>query len=78
MEIVIQPKKTVTLDEIKILAVRDLFEEKKIIARIAGLERPIYLWIGEEEYAAAGIWTNESALARAEEILARPEIPWAF
>ena len=78
MEIIVQTQEVVTLPEIKILAVRDLFHEKKIIARIEGLDRPVYLWNGEDEYAAAGDWTNESALARATEVLSLPSVPWAF
>jgi hypothetical protein len=78
MQIITQKQEVVNLNEIKIIAVRDLFEEKKIIARIQGLNRPIYLWNGETEYASAGVWTNESALQRAAEVLALPEVPWAF
>ncbi|NBX75029.1 MAG: hypothetical protein EBQ92_00535 [Proteobacteria bacterium] len=80
MDIVTRPQETVTLNQISILAVRDLFAEQKIIARIDGLDRPIYLWNGSEEYAQAGIWTNESALARATEILtlSASNIPWAY
>jgi len=76
MNIVIQPEKTVNLSEIKVLGVRDLFEEKVIIARIKNIPRPIFLWKGEEEYAAAGNWTNETALERATEVLSLPNIPW--
>ena len=72
MKITIQPEQSVTLDEIKILAVRDLFEEKTIVARIDKLPRPIVLWQGDTEYAAAGNWTNETALAKATEVLSSP------
>lgn len=78
MEIVIQKQQTVKLDEVVIIAVRDLFEEKKIIARIKGLDRGVLLWSGDEEYASAGVWTNETALARAKQVLALPEVPFAF
>jgi hypothetical protein len=78
MEIVIQKQETVQLDEIKIEFVRDLFEEKKIIARIHGLVRGVLLWSGDEEYEQAGNWTNETVLTRAQEVLSRPEVPWAF
>jgi hypothetical protein len=77
MNIVIQPQKTINLSEVKILAVRDLFEEKVIIARIKDLPRPIILWKGDEEYDAAGIWTNETALARATEVLSQTPVRWA-
>lgn len=75
--ITVQAAETVTLEEVKILAVRDLFKEKKIIARIEKLPKPIVLWSGDAEYAAAGNWTNETALARAVEVLALPTVPWA-
>jgi hypothetical protein len=78
MDIIIQPQITVTLNQINILAVRDLFEKKQIIARIDGLERPVILWNGPDEYASAGNWTNDTALARAQEVLALSAVPWAF
>lgn len=65
--ITIQSAQTVDLDDIVIDAVRDSFEQKRIIARIKGLPRSLILWEGEAEYTAAGNWTNESAQARAVE-----------
>lgn len=76
INIVTQPEKTIRLSSIKIIAVRDLFQEKTITARVKGLSRPIVLWKGDEEYALAGNWTNESAEARALEVLSLPNIPW--
>jgi hypothetical protein len=67
--ITLRPAQPVTVEEVKILAVRDLFEEKKIIARIKDLPVGVILWEGDEEYAAASNWTNESAQARVEELL---------
>jgi hypothetical protein len=78
MEIIIQKQQTVNLDEIKIDFVRDLFHEKKIIARVQGLPQGVLLWGGEEAYNEAGNWTNESAHARLLEVLASSEVPWAF
>jgi hypothetical protein len=78
MEIIIKKQETVTLDNIQIEVVRDLFNEKKIIARVKGLDRGLLLWSGDEEYASAGNWTNDSVLAKVKEVLALPEIPWAF
>lgn len=72
MKITIQPEQSVTLDEVKVLAVRDLFEEKTIVARIDKLPRPVVLWKGDAEYAAAGNWTNDTASARAKEVLSSP------
>ena len=67
--VTIHPAVTVTIDNIKILAVRDIMAEKKIIARIDGIPSGVVLWEGEEEYSAAGNWTDESVLARATEVL---------
>jgi len=77
MEIVTQVKQTVTLDTIEVIAVRDLFEEKTVIARIKGLPRPVVLWKGDAEYTAAGVWTNETVVARATTVLSASAINWA-
>lgn len=77
MNVVTQKQQTVELAEVKVLAVRDLFEEKTIIARVKGLPRPVVLWKGDAEYASASNWTNDSATARAAQVLALPEVPWA-
>jgi len=75
--VTIQQTKDVTLDTIVVEAVRDLLLEQKIIAKIKGLPRGIVLWDGAEEYAAAGIWTNESVLARATELLNQNNVKFA-
>ena len=77
MDITIQKAQTITLDDVKIEVVRDLFLQKKIIAKINDLPRPVVLWDGEEEYTAAGDWTNETATARAIAVLSLPNINWA-
>ena len=78
MNITIQEAQVITLqDPIVIEAVRDLFVQKKIIAKIKGLPRPIILWDGPDQYAAAGNWTNESATVQATAILSLSSIPWA-
>ena len=78
MNITIQEAQVITLqDPIVIEAVRDLFVQKKIIAKIKGLPRPIILWDGPDQYAAAGNWTNESAFVQATAILSLSSIPWA-
>lgn len=69
ISVTFQKAQTITLDEVKILAVRDIFNEKKIIARIDKLPRGLVLWNGEREYSTAGNWTNETAQARAIEVL---------
>jgi hypothetical protein len=78
MQITVQQAQTITLDSVVIEAVRDLFHEQKIIARIKGLPKGVVLWSGSTEYAAASAWTNESALARATEVLALSSIPFVF
>ena len=77
INVVTQPQQTVSLSAVEVLAVRDLFQEKTIIARVKGLPRPVVLWKGEAEYTAAGDWTNATAVAKATEVLASPVIPWA-
>jgi len=74
---VVQSQQTVSLSAVEVLAVRDLFEEKTIIARIKGLPRPVVLWKGDTEYAAAGNWTNDSATTKAIAVLSLPLVPWA-
>lgn len=78
MQITIQPAQTVDLNNIVIEAVRDIFAEQKIVAKIKDIPRPIVLWHGSTEYAAASAWDNETALARATEVLSLSSIPWAF
>jgi len=78
MDITVQQAEVVTLaDPLVIEAVRDLFVQKKIVAKIQGLPRPIILWDGPDQYAAAGIWTNDTALAQATAVLQLSAIPWA-
>jgi hypothetical protein len=78
MNIIIQEAQVITLTgPIVIEAVRDLFVQKKIIAKIKGLPRPVVLWEGDEQYAAAGNWTNETAVAQAQTVLSLTPIPWA-
>lgn len=77
IDVVTQPQQTVSLSAVEVLAVRDLFQEKTIIARVKGLPRPVVLWKGDAEYAAAGNWTNDSAAAQATAVLSLSSIPWA-
>jgi hypothetical protein len=76
IKIVTQPEEFITIESVDLIAVKDLFEEKKIIARIKGLPRGVVLWEGDEEYTAAGNWTNESAAARAAEVVNSDSIKW--
>jgi hypothetical protein len=77
INVVTQLQETVSLDTVEVLAVRDLFAEQTIIARVKGLPRPVILWKGADEYAAAGNWTNDSATAQATAVLSLSSIPWA-
>ena len=77
INVVTQPQQTVSLSAVEVIAVRDLFSEKTIIARVKGLPRPIVLWSGVDQYTAAGNWTNESATAKATAVLSLSSIPWA-
>jgi hypothetical protein len=77
INVVTQPQQTVSLSAVELLGVRDLFAEKAIIARVKGLPRPVVLWKGDAEYAAAGVWTNETATAQAATVLSLSAIPWA-
>jgi hypothetical protein len=77
INVVTQPEQTVSLSAVEVLAVRDLFSEQTIIARVKGLPRPVVLWKGEADYTAAGNWTNDSAAAQATAVLSLSSIPWA-
>lgn len=70
MRIVVQPEIAIDLPEVVVLAVRDQFVDKKIVAKIQGIPRGVVLW-GPYDYDAnpASTWTNESVLARAIEVL---------
>ena len=77
MDIIIQTTQTIKLaDPIVIEFVRDLFVEKKIVAKIKGLPKQIVLCDGDEQYAAAGNWTNDTAISQALVVLALSSIPW--
>jgi hypothetical protein len=78
MQITLQPAEIVNLDKVEIEAVRDLFREQKIIAKVINLPRPIVLWSGSTEYQSASAWNNQTATARASAVLALSSVPWAF
>ena len=77
MKIVIQSEISVSLTEVKLIAVRDVVSEKKIIARIEGLPRGVVLWSGEEyDSKEAQTWTNESAARQATIRLTQTPVPF--
>jgi len=78
MNITVQQAQVITLsDPIVIETVRDFLTQKRIVAQVRGLPRPVILWNGPDEYTAAGNWTNDTALAQASAVLALSSIPWA-
>ena len=71
MNIELRPAETITVDETNpiITSVNDNFDRKHITARLQGMYRDIVLWTGDAEYTTAGVWTNESVVARVKELL---------
>lgn len=69
--IILQPAQTVDIDTNSLMLekVIDSPASQTIIATIPALGRDIYLWYGPVEYDEAGIWTNESALQRAKDLI---------
>lgn len=69
--IVIQPEQTVDIDINSLVLDRvvDSSASQTIWANIPDLNRDIYLWYGPEEYEQAGVWTNETALQRAKDLI---------
>jgi hypothetical protein len=69
--ITLQPAQTIDIDTNSLVLdkVTDSSSSQTIWATIPALGRDMYLWYGPVEYEEAGIWTNESALARAKELI---------
>ena len=69
--ITLQPAQTIDIDtsSLTLDRVTDSSSSQTIWATIPALGRDMYLWYGPEEYVQAGIWTNESALQRAKELI---------
>ena len=69
--IIIQPEQSVDIDTnyLTLDKIIDSPSSQTIWAPIPALGRDIYLWYGPVEYEEAGIWTNESALQRAKDII---------
>jgi hypothetical protein len=69
--ITLHPAETINIDTDN-LVLRKVIDnpiEQIITATVENIYRDIILWQGSEEYTEAGIWTNESSLARAKAIL---------
>lgn len=70
MKVVIQPEISVELTEIKLLAIRDVIHERKVIARVEGIPRGIILWQGAEyDSKEAQNWTNDSVYHKLREMI---------
>jgi len=71
MNIELRPAETISIDETNLIvtSVNDNFDRKHITARLQGMYRDIVLWTGEAEYTLAGVWTNESVVARVKALL---------
>ena len=69
--LILEPARTIDIDtnNFSLRQVVDNSAEKIITATIDNIWRDIILWRGAEEYALAGVWTNESALQRAKELI---------
>lgn len=69
--IILQPAQTINIDTstLALDRVTDSSSSQTIWATIPVLGRDMYLWYGPVEYDQAGIWTNESALQRAKELI---------
>lgn len=69
--IIIQPQQSVDIDTNSLVLdkVVDSSSTQTIWTTIPALGRDIYLWYGPVEYNEAGIWTNDSALQRAKDLI---------
>jgi hypothetical protein len=68
--ITIQPAQTIDIDANNLVLTKVVDNQADTItASVQGLWRDIILWHGVEEYTQAGIWTNDTARARAIELI---------
>jgi hypothetical protein len=69
--IIIQPEQSVDIDTntLTLDKIVDSSSSQTIWTTIPALGRDIYLWYGPVEYEEAGVWTNETALQRAKELI---------
>jgi len=74
----LEPAKTIDIDTDN-LTLRNVSDNQVdlITASVNGLWRDIALWQGADEYAAAGIWTNQTALDRAKELIESGNVKFA-
>jgi hypothetical protein len=69
--IIIQPEQSVDIDTntLTLDKIVDSSSSQTIWTTIPALGRDIYLWYGPVEYDEAGVWTNETALQRAKDLI---------
>jgi hypothetical protein len=69
--ITLQPAQTIDIDtsSLTLDRVTDSSSSQTIWTTIPAIGRDMYLWYGPEEYVQAGIWTNDSALQRAKDLI---------
>ena len=69
--IILQPEQSVDIDTntLTLDKVTDSSSSQTIFTTIPALGRDMYLWYGPVEYIEAGIWTNDSALQRAKDLI---------
>lgn len=68
--ITLEPARTIEIDPFSLTLERVTDNQvDTITASIKGLWREIILWQGADEYASAGLWTNETAKDRAAELI---------
>ena len=76
--ITLQPAQTIDIDTTNLVLTKVVDNQVDTIsASVQGLWRDIILWQGAAQYAAAGVWTNDTALAQATAVLQLSAIPWA-
>lgn len=68
---------TVDIDSLSLEKIIDSPSNFLITAVVVDIWREMILWQGQEEYEQAGIWTNESALARAKELIESGNVRFA-
>lgn len=77
--ITLQPAQTIDIDLNKIVLTKttDIPSEFLITASVEGVWRDIVLWKGQEQYAAAGNWTNETIVAQVSAVISSGNIQFA-
>lgn len=76
--ITLQPAQTIDIDTTNLVLTKVVDNQVDTIsASVQGLWRDIILWQGAAQYAAAGVWTNDTARAQAIAIINSGNIVFA-